>query len=244
LLAREGGWTSATDLSDEGYSKRNIARVLSGLQEAELVVVVQGKGAALRYRLARAETLRALVQGAGLASPPWRAILDLVLTALGLSAFDSASSATRRVEAHNLAERLRPVTEQLWIDAPPATRGDPDAWNKVHEWLEKQFSALADGTSPAFGVEAVRAVEVPGGAEAWVSLRDGAPDHGRVAENLRHPESSAAGMRCEAVMPTDNGWTAHQLIFQPTLEPQAIRNRVEHLIGSLKVAWRSVVVTA
>lgn len=237
LLAREAGWTTAADLQDEGYSKRNIARILADLEHAGLATGLHVKGPALRFRLARNEPLRALVAGTDVAFPRWRQILGFVSAAVEFASVDGPSATTRRVAAHNLAESMRPIAEQLWIDAPPTTRGDPNASEAVKGWLGKELLSLANGTSPAFGVEAVKAAELPGGGEAWIWLSARAPGHDRVAAVLRTPKVPGAQLAAE--VPGEDGWTAYRLIFNPRLPPVAVRNTVEHLVFPLKVAWRS-----
>ena len=153
LLARQDGWVTAADLQHEGYSKRNIARVLSELQDAG-VVVGHAQGNAQRYRLASPEELGGLVHDAGLAHPPWRLLLGIALCALEMAALEERPLSIQRTEAHKMAERVRPLAEQIRLDLPPATRGEANAWGMMVDWFSLQLEGIAQGTSPAFRVGA------------------------------------------------------------------------------------------
>ena len=99
-------------------------------------------------------------------------------------------------------------------------------------WFRQQLALLADGSSPALAVEAVKAAAIPLGGEAWVWLSDAAPDRDRIASQLTEPHLAAAGVTFTSVVPTSDGWRAY-------LQPSAVRNKGEHLVHPLKVAWRT-----
>ena len=148
LLGRADHWVRASDLQDEGYSKRNVARILSELTEAGLVEMrVQGKTHLIR--LPRTTAIGELVGATDLAFPRWRPILAVVLTVIDLADLSDRPAATRRVEAHKAAERLRPAAREIELASPPSTRGNPDAWDEVLTWAADQTSALATGDSLA-----------------------------------------------------------------------------------------------
>ncbi len=148
LLGRPGTWTRASDLQDEGYSKRNVARILSELSEGGLVEA-RARGKTHLFRLPRSSGLGELVGATGLVFPRWRPVLHVVLAALDLAELAERSTATRRVEAHKLAEQLRPVAQEIGLTPPPPTRGNPEAWDHVLTWASEQTAALARGESPA-----------------------------------------------------------------------------------------------
>ena len=101
------------------------------------------------FRLSPSSGLGELVGAAGLSFPRWRLVLHVVLVARELAEQSSRSPATRRVEAHKLAERLRPVAQEVGMTPPPPTRGNPNAWDEVLAWGSEQTAALARGDSPA-----------------------------------------------------------------------------------------------
>ena len=131
----------------------DIARVLSELQDAG-VVVGHAQGNAQRYRLASPEELGGLVHDAGLAHPPWRLLLGIALCALEMAALEERPLSIQRTEAHKMAERVRPLAEQIRLDLPPATRGEANAWGMMVDWFSLQLEGIAQGTSPAFRVGA------------------------------------------------------------------------------------------
>lgn len=149
LLGRRAAWTRASDLSDEGYSKRNVGRILAELHEAGLVEG-RTRGRTHLFRLPPSSSLDALVGAPRLRFPRWRLALDLVASVLDLADQSERSAATRRVEAHKVAERLRPVAQELGLPTPPPTKGDPQAWEGVMGWAVAQTTALAAGSSDAF----------------------------------------------------------------------------------------------
>jgi DNA-binding transcriptional ArsR family regulator len=149
LLSRTSAWTRASDLASDGYSKRNVARILSELAEAGLVKSVR-EGNVISFQLDRAETLGELVGGQGLAFPEWRLIMSLVARAMELEGLESRPESVRRVEAHKQRNQLSPIADLLRLAAPPTTRGNPDAWEETMAWAAHRVAELADGSSPAF----------------------------------------------------------------------------------------------
>ncbi len=151
LIARAGTWTRASDLSNEGYSKRAIAAILSELADAGLVRRV-AEGNALTFQVACPEHLRELLQAEHLGYPPWQRIMTIVLIFLDLARLEDASPAVRRVEANKHHETLRSLADQISLDRPPTTRGNPQAWEEMISWATGVVVDLAEGSSPAFGV--------------------------------------------------------------------------------------------
>jgi len=239
LIARSGVWTRASDLTELGYSKRAMAGILSELVEAGLAKQ-RVEGNALTFQLSRPEPLRELLASHDLGYPPWRHIVKTVLTFLDLASLENASAAVKRVEANKHHEELRRLADAIWLDTPPLTRGNPEAWEDLMSWATRVAAELAAGTSPALGVFKVRAAAVEGGAEIWVWLHRSAADHGRLSQTLREPHRAAPGAVCTAVSPIADGWTSYQLALDPPLDGVGVRNKVEHLVSPMKVAWRRV----
>lgn len=239
LVSRPRAWCTASALAEHGHSKRNTARVLAEFESAR-IVIRQASGNVLRYRPSQPAALAIVLGGVPAAHPDWIQIFRLTLLLLDLSSLDVVPAPVRRVEANTRREAIAPIAERLWLDTPPSTRGEPEAWQALVDWGVAQVSELAAGTSPALGVAAVRGAELPGGTEAWVWLADAAPGQDHVAALLRRPGDAASGVTCATVTPIEDGWTAYQLIFSPSLSAPALRAKVEHLVAPLKVAWRLV----
>lgn len=146
LLARQA-WSTASELADEGYTKRNVARVLSELEEAG-IVRVRTQANARQFQLADRGSVTQLVQAEGLSFPPWRSVFQLVLAALELAQMQARPPAVRRVEAHKLRQQLALLANAIELDPPPQTTGVPDAWDVLVAWSGVQLRLLASGTAP------------------------------------------------------------------------------------------------
>ncbi len=157
LLARLPEWTSAADLADEGYSKRNVARVLSEFRSSHLVDELS-EGNRLSFRLRRPEVLSVLVAGgirrSGLEwfhdphHPPWRPILEMFAHTQALEErFVGRNEAAKRIAAHNLINEIKQSAMTLGYVDVPKTTGNPVAYDAVLEWAGFHLAALASGTS-------------------------------------------------------------------------------------------------
>lgn len=144
LLATPEAWWSAAELARLGYTKRNIAKVLSDLDGAG-IVVRREDGNTLRFRLAGTSSLREMLNADDLAAPSWQPILALFLELLGLLDHATATATVRRVEASTLRERLVQPCHLLDLEPPPPTRGVPDAWDEMLRWASRQTGLIAAG---------------------------------------------------------------------------------------------------
>lgn len=146
LLSERDGWLSAADFEDLGYTKRNIARILSELLQAQLV---DGRfqGNSRRFRLTHAKELSSIVGRDSVIQPIWSQIFALVTAAFELITFKDRSSALRRVEAHKSHEAVKQIAVHLRLPPPPETQANPDAWEGMMDWLSVQISSLASGSS-------------------------------------------------------------------------------------------------
>jgi len=152
LIARPGGWTRASDLTELGYSKRAMAGILSDLAEGGLAKQrVQGN--ALTFQISHPEHLRKLLVTHDLRYPRWRLIVTAVLSFLDLANLEPASASVRRVEANTHREAFRQLADEIGLDTPPVTRGNPEAWPELMSWATRVAAQLADGTSPALGAQ-------------------------------------------------------------------------------------------
>lgn len=151
LLGADGAWLSASDLVEQGYTKRNIGRVLSELDLAGLVRS-RADGNALRYQLVDAQTLGGLVAApARAAYPRWGAIFRLMALFLETATkLEAQPPVVQRVEGHKAREQADALAGQLGIDSPPTTAGNPQAFADFIGWAVAESKALADGSSAAF----------------------------------------------------------------------------------------------
>lgn len=148
LLARPGMWVPASALEGEGYTKRNIARILSELQSAG-IARGQEVGNSLRFQLAQGEALTELVQAQGVALPDWNSIFQLVDGALTLEQQEGKGPGVRRVTANRVRERMVVLSGRLRLDTPPVTKGEPEAWPLMMAWSRGHLARLSEGTSSA-----------------------------------------------------------------------------------------------
>jgi len=239
LLARTGAWTRISELADEGYTKRAIALILSDLAGAGLLKSLTEHNA-LHYQLDRSELFYELTGAEDLAFPPWGKIMLLVRRSMELVELEKKTAGVRRVEANKQREEMKRLADQLCLDEPPVTRGNPEAFDEMLSWVTVQLGELARGSSPALGVLKVRAAVNESGREAWVWLHRTAPDHNRLAQNLEAPHRVAEGLSLGTVVPEHGGWTAYQLLFEPRLEESAVRQKTHHLVWPMTIAWRRI----
>ncbi|MDP2345619.1 MAG: hypothetical protein Q8O67_32040 [Deltaproteobacteria bacterium] len=143
LLGREGRWLIASELQHLGYSKRNVARVLAELADAD-VVASRADRNAVAFKLQSPTLLAQLLEGQQLAWPSWAAVFALVDEVQQLRTQDGKSEVVRRVAAAKAAASFEVASTMLELERPMAP-----SWPAVVAWAEAQLAALADGTSPA-----------------------------------------------------------------------------------------------
>jgi len=156
LIARSGTWTRASDLAELGYSKRALAGILSELSDAGFAQQLPA-GNALTFQIAHDDRFRALLGADALAFPNWARVMSMVLRFLELSSLEQESPTTRRIEGNKRRELLRRLSEELCLDTPPVTRGNPEAWEELMSWATRTAQELSAGVSPALGVLKARA---------------------------------------------------------------------------------------
>lgn len=150
LLGADGDWLSASDLVEQGYTKRNIGRVLSELDSAGLVRS-RSHGNALRYQLADAGSLGRLVAAPAQAGyPRWSMIFRLLGLLLETATkLETQPPVVQRVEGHKAREQADALAAQLGIGSPPVTAGNPEAFADFMRWAVAESKALAEGSSAA-----------------------------------------------------------------------------------------------
>ncbi len=147
LLAAGQRWVSASELAEEGYTKRNIARVLSEL-EAAGIARSRARGNSLRFQLAAPHILGRLVGAHSPVVPRWTRLFHLLARLLDLvTRSDGRSPAVQRVEAHKVREEIAPAAAELRLPFPPATTGRPDAYEALLSWSALWAREVAEGRS-------------------------------------------------------------------------------------------------
>lgn len=154
LVSHSPAWMSAAGLARQGYTKRNVARILSELESAG-IVRARRDGSAVLYQLVRPTLLAELAGGRSQAIPDWQTVFALILGLLALLGHESAPATVRRVEASAFRERQILASQLLGLETPPPTRGVSDAWDAVLEWGKSQARDIGAGVSPAFAAAAV-----------------------------------------------------------------------------------------
>lgn len=148
LLMKPDSWVGAEDLASTGHSKRNIARTLAELSDAGIVSCLR-EGNARRFSLAKPVALGEVLDGLPDEAPRWVDVFHLIILVMRLEAPADVPTSLRRVVANGLRGEIAPLAERLWLEAPPLTRGEPDAWEQLHRWATAQVELLALGISPA-----------------------------------------------------------------------------------------------
>jgi len=149
LLAEWPAWTTAAELAQEGYSKRNVARILRDLEAAGLVRA-RPLGNRLAHRLHGVDHLSWLVGREPPRIPRWRTLFRILSLLIDLAAgLEGLGAASRRVAAHETRERLLPLCAELQLADPPVTVGDATAYERLLAWGANLAAGLAAGSSPA-----------------------------------------------------------------------------------------------
>lgn len=148
LVSAVETWWSVAELARIGYSKRNVAKVLSEL-DGTGIVSARKDGNTLHFRLARTSALKELAAAEDLLAPRWQPLLGIVLMLLDLLEHEAEVIAVRRVEANKLRERLAQTCLVLDLDAPPPTRGSAVAWEALLGWASRLTHELNAGNMRA-----------------------------------------------------------------------------------------------
>ncbi|MCO4762553.1 MAG: hypothetical protein KC502_13665 [Myxococcales bacterium] len=145
LLSNRRRKTTALDLTGLGYSKRNVARMLSSLCAAGWVRQVD-YGHTHSFVLREAETFAQLAAANDLKWPAWPQLFELLR---GINRWDglvSKSLPLQRVQVNQTREALRRLSETLELEPPPVTRGVRDPLPACLAWGEQVVVELAEGS--------------------------------------------------------------------------------------------------
>lgn len=150
LLASAGGWVTASDLSHLGYSKRNVARVLTELADGGVARSRRERNA-LAFQLANQQTWQTLLGDTGLVWPHWDAVFSLTIAVAELAAQTGTPDPVKRVAAASAQVRLGELTDVLSMPSPPQVRGEGAAFAMMTAWCEGVLADLAAGEMPERG---------------------------------------------------------------------------------------------
>lgn len=139
---------AAADLSEIGYSKRNLAVImeefcLTGLFDKFLLRNQQ------RYRLIKNEQLIKVLGPIPDYAPSWRIILEILLPIRDcIQRIENSSESTKVVEIRNLLMTLQKQLERLDLTPPPWQTNFSAYLHTFHNWILEIVRKLADGDLP------------------------------------------------------------------------------------------------
>jgi hypothetical protein len=136
---------SASDVTEIGYSKRNLAEILdafslSGLFDKFLLRNQQ------RYRLIKNDQLLKILSPIPAYAPLWRVILEVLLPLREcIKRTENSSESTKVVEIRNLLITLQKHLHRLNITPPPLQNNFKAYLNSFSKWLLEIVRPLAQG---------------------------------------------------------------------------------------------------
>jgi hypothetical protein len=145
FLTHIKGDFSASDMTEIGYSKRNLAEILeelclSGLFEKFALRNQQ------RYRLARNSHLIKALGPIPEYAPSWQLIFEILLLLRDcIKRTENSSESTRAVEIRNLLQTLKQNLQKLNLTPPPFQTNFHAYLNSVGAWLLEIARKFAQG---------------------------------------------------------------------------------------------------
>jgi hypothetical protein len=139
---------AASDVTEIGYSKRNLAEILdafslSGLFDKFLLRNQQ------RFRLIKNDQLLKILSPLPAYAPSWRVILEVLLPLREcIKRTENSSESTKVVEIRNLLITLQKHIQRLNITPPPLQTNFQAYLNTFSEWLLEVVRQLAQGNFP------------------------------------------------------------------------------------------------
>lgn len=136
---------SASDLTEIGYSKRNLAEILeelalTGLFEKFLLRNQQ------RYRLAKNDHLVRALGPLPDYAPSWRVIFEILLSLrMCIKRTENSSESTKVVEMRNLLQTLEKSLQKLHLKPPPLQTHFQAYLDSVYAWLLDIARKIAKG---------------------------------------------------------------------------------------------------
>lgn len=139
---------SASDLTEIGYSKRNLSEILEQFSLSGLFDKFQLKNQ-LRYRLAKNEQLIKILYPIPEFVPSWRHILEIFLPLRDcLRRIENSSESTRTVEIRNFLISKENILQRLNLTPPPFQNNYEAYFNSFREWILEIARKLAQADFP------------------------------------------------------------------------------------------------
>lgn len=136
---------SISDVTEVGYTKRNLAEILEDLHRGGLFdKFLQGNK--LRYRLMKNESLLSVLGPIPKYAPSWRLILKVLLSLREcIKRTENDSESTKIVEVRNCLDTLQGSLRKIRLTPPPFQNNLSLYWNALSEWLLKLTDNIAQG---------------------------------------------------------------------------------------------------
>jgi len=142
FLSRRSSSLSVADVSEIGYTKRNIANVLDSLTTAGLLRVSKKRNQ-LRYTMAKPEPMEVLVEPLPGRFPRWLPLINLLV---GLLSFfkrpDHMAPAVQGVEAVSFLREVDGELASLELDPPDLGHQPQEAWGRLARWAATNVFTL------------------------------------------------------------------------------------------------------
>lgn len=136
---------TASDTVDIGYGKRSLAEILDSLVLSGFLTSSKIRNQR-KYELAKTEQLKRLIGGPPEFSPPWRHILEVLISLrYNLYQSEKSSNTTKVITIRNDLERMKYLLKSIQL-SPPILESDPDQyWEIFSKWLLEYAKAIAHG---------------------------------------------------------------------------------------------------
>lgn len=129
--------SSASDLVELGYSKRNLADILEEFTLSGLLMKSFLRNQQ-RYQLVQEIPLTQLLGPLPQCTPPWRLILEILLPLRTCMArVESLSESTQALEIHTLLTTLLPKLQELQLPPPSFNLNFQNYFETLDDWLLK-----------------------------------------------------------------------------------------------------------
>ncbi len=136
---------SASDMTEIGYSKRNLAEILEEFALTGLFEKFPLRNQQ-RYRLAKNDYLIRALGPLPDYAPSWRAILEVVLSLrMCIKRTENSSESTKVVEIRNLLQTQEKNLQKLNLKPPPLQTHFQAYLDSVYTWLLEVAQKIAEG---------------------------------------------------------------------------------------------------
>lgn len=136
---------TASDAVDIGYGKRSLAEILDSLALSGFLTSTMIRNQR-KYELTKTEQLKGLIGEPPEFSPPWRHILEILISLrYNLYQSEKSSNTTKVITIRNDLERMKNLLKSIHL-SPPILESDSDQyWEIFSKWLLEYVKAIAQG---------------------------------------------------------------------------------------------------